>query len=253
MGLVARNPEQSLKIQSAGEVLGSPPVDANGVVYLESHTAPGEVVHHAQEYREGELVGWTFLDKPGPWALVRPGDPIDPCDPNWAAPEVVESMGVRIGDTTTPLPPIDDFAEELADMPFVPHATARLRFELVGTPAGQVLGDVRYVDGRRPYNRVVANWVETEPGEPAHDAPEIFLRMKFRNYLKMRTGELSHLEAIEDGGNVGESRWTLLLMLHGLAQHPTYRAMYRNLPHLPEELGWWGEAAPFVGSDQRPL
>lgn len=253
MGLVARNPEQSLKIQSAGEVLGAPPEDANGVVYLESHTPSGEVIHHAQEFEAGELVTWSLLDEPGPWALVRTGEPTDPCDPNWASAERVESMAVRIGNDTSPLPPVDDFAEGLADMPFVPHATARLRFELVGSPAGQILGDVRYVDGRRPQNRVVTNWTETEAGEPAHDAPEIFLRMKFRNYLKMRTGELSHLEAIEDGGDVGESRWTLLLMLHGLAQHPTYRSTYRNLTTLPEELGWWGEAAPFVGADQAPV
>ena len=54
--------------------------------------------------------------------------------------------------------------------------------------------------------------------------------MTFRNYLKMRTGELTALEAIEEGGTV-DARWTLLLMLHGLFQEPEY------IGHLPGPAG----------------
>ena len=60
--------------------------------------------------------------------------------------------------------------------------------------------------------------------------------MTWRNYLRMRTGELTALEAIEDGGVV-DARWTLLLMLHGLLQEPEYLAIYRDLPVIPDELG----------------
>ncbi len=253
MGLVARNPEQAIKIQSAGEVLGAPPADANGVVFLESIAEDGSVVHHAQEFTAGELITWTILSEPGPWALVHHGEPTDTCEVNWASPDQVASMQVRIGDVRTPLPPLDDLPDPLADMPFVPDATARLRFELFGSPAGQILTDVRFLDGRRPMSRVVANWTETEPGEPAHDAPELKIRVKFRNYLKLRTGEMNSLEAAEDGGDVGDTRWTLLLLLHGLLQTEAYSEMYRSLPVLPPELGWWGEAAPFIGSNAAPV
>jgi hypothetical protein len=76
--------------------------------------------------------------------------------------------------------------------------------------------------------------------------------MAFRNYLRMRAGEMGALEAIAEGGDVGDTRWTMLLLLHGLLQEDAYVAAYRSLPVMPVELGWWGEAAPFVPSDARP-
>ena len=47
------------------------------------------------------------------------------------------------------------------------------------------------------------------------------------------------------GGTV-DARWTLLLMLHGLLQEPEYMGIYRDLPVIPDELGWWGEVAPWI-------
>ncbi len=76
--------------------------------------------------------------------------------------------------------------------------------------------------------------------------------MTFANYLRMRTGERTALEAIADGGDVGDTRWTLLLLLHGLVQAEKYVSAYRALPVMPPELGWWGEAAPYVASDLVP-
>jgi hypothetical protein len=35
-------------------------------------------------------------------------------------------------------------------------------------------------------------------------------------------------------------------MLHGLLQEPEYLGIYRDLPVLPDELGWWGEVAPWI-------
>ena len=71
------------------------------------------------------------------------------------------------------------------------------------------------------------------------------IAMTWRNYLLMRAGELTALEAIEDGGIV-DARWTLLLLLHGLLQEPEYVSVYRSLPVIPAELSWWGEVAPWI-------
>lgn len=255
MGLVARNPEQMLKEQGSGALGDAPPLYASGTVHHDSVQPDGSVLHHRQRFDSGELVEWTLVDEPGPWALVRAGEPGAPCPVQRTTPEALELIGVRLGTERYDLPPLDDFADPgWNDLERVPDATARLRFELTGSPAGRILCDIRYQDGIRPMHRVVAGWPErTEEGEPAHDAPEMSVRMTFRNYLRMRAGEISSLEAIEDGGDVGDTRWTLLLLLHGLVQSEPYVAVHRRLPVIPAELRWWGEAAPFVPADSEPL
>jgi hypothetical protein len=128
-----------------------------------------------------------------------------------------------------------------------------LRFELLDTPVGRIVCDVRYENGRRPLGRVVGEWSErTSPAEPAHEAPEMTVRMTYRSYLRLRAGDLDYLEAVADGGDVGDTRWTLLLLLHGIVQGEQYVATYRGLPRMPEELGWWGQAAPHIPSDAVP-
>ena len=143
---------------------------------------------------------------------------------------------------STLLPPLDDLPDPAFDeLEFVPDATARLRFELTGTPVGNMRCDIRYQDGRRPLGRVVTDWPDTTAGEPAHEAPLIHVGVSFANYLQMRTGEKSYLEAIADGGTVGDTRWTLLLLLHGIVQQQRYTDAYRALTVFPEELGWWAK------------
>jgi hypothetical protein len=254
MGITARNPEEQTRQQGSGELLGAPPSYATGEVNLESVLDDGTVVRHRQQFEAGRLVDWKVVGEAAAWAIVRPGPPELPCPHARANPEEVEAVSVRIGDRVGPLPPLDDLAHPDWDrLPYVPDATARLRFELSGSPVGRVLVDIRYQDGKRPMAVVVSEWPErTEPGEPAHDAPEMRVTMTFRNYLRMRAGELTALEAIADGGDVGETRWTMLLLLHGLLQEDAYVEAYRSLPVLPAEAGWWGEAAPFVPSDARP-
>lgn len=252
MGLLARNPQHDQREQGSGEALGGPPQYASGVVHHDSVSDDG-VVHHVQRFSEGQLVEWTISDTPGPWALVRPGTPTTPCPVGSATPEDVAGVKVRIGTDHYQLPPMDDFAHEAFEqLEYVPDATARLRFEVSGSPVGTILCDVRYLDGRRPMARVVPAWVDTVEGEPAHGAPLIQVGVSFANYLRMRTGEKTALEAIADGGNVGDTRWTLLLLLHGIYQQQPYVDAYRSLPAMPAELGWWGEAAPFVESDLTP-
>jgi len=254
MGLVAKNPQEQTKEQGSGALLGAPPAYATGVVHHDAVADDGTVTHHAQRFEAGQLVEWSVSGAPGPWALVRPGGPTERCPHGMATPAEVEAVKVRIGDDLLVLPPLDDLPAPAFDLlETVPDATARLRFELTGTPVGRILCDIRYRDGKRPMGIVVPEWPPTTgAGEPAHDAPEMQVRMSFRNYLKMRTGELTALEAIADGGDVGNTRWTLLLLLHGLIQSEPYVAAYRGLPVLPDALGWWGEAAPFVSADAAP-
>jgi hypothetical protein len=246
MGIVAKGAQEHTRQQHVGREVNPRPPYATGVVHHDAVADDGSVVHHHQRFDRGELVEWVRDDEPGPWALVRDGEPFEPFPTSLAGPTEAGRVRVRLGDEVHPLPPLDDLASpRWAELPFVPDATARLRFELTGTPLGPLAVDIRYQDGRRPVAELVDDWDDTAEGEPAHGAPELHIVMTFRNYLRMRAGELTALEAIEDGGRV-DARWTLLLLLHGLLQEPTYVDIYRSLPVLPVELGWWGEVAPWI-------
>ena len=252
MGLLARNPQHDRREQGSAEPLGAPPQYATGTVHHDAITPEG-VLHHTQRFEQGRLVEWSLDPGPGPWALVTHGEPTDPYHRGPATAAQVSSARIRTGDTEMPMPPLDDLPDpRFEELDHVPDATARLRFEIASSPVGDVLCDVRYEEGRRPWAKVVDEWLPTRSGEPAHGAPEIHVGVSFANYLRMRTGERSSLEAIADGGTVGETRWTLLLLLHGIYQQPRYMEIYRSLPRVPEELGWWGEAAQFIPTDATP-
>lgn len=246
MGLVAKKPEQTQRQQGGGEVANPRPEYATGTVHHDAVAEDGTVVHHHQVFDRGLLVDWVRDDEPGPWALVRPGDPFQPFDASPPSAEEIDAVKVRIGDEVFNLPASDDLnAQGWDELPEVPDATARLRYELTGSPVGAMRIDVRYLDGRRPNPRFVTAWAPTVEGEPAHGAPEMGISMTWRNYLRMRAGEVTPLEAIEEGGDV-DAGWTLLLLLHGLLQDPVYVSIYRGLPRMPDELGWWGEVAPWI-------
>lgn len=252
MGLLARNPQHDQREQGSGEPVGEPPPYATGVVHHDAITDSG-VVHHLQRFEAGHLVDWTISEDPGPWALVRTGEPGQPYPAGRATVASVQEASIRVGDRRLVMPPSDDLPDpRFGELEHVPDATARLRFEVTSSPVGDILCDVRYVEGARPWARVVPEWTETRPGEAAHGAPLIHVGVSFANYLRMRTGERSSLEAIADGGTVGETRWTLLLLLHGIYQQERYVEIYRSLPVVPPELGWWGEAAAFVPPDAAP-
>ncbi len=224
------------------------PEYATGTVHHEAVLADGQVLHHHQVFDRGVLVDWIEDDEPGPWALIRPGSPLRSCPAGVASPEAVAEVKIRLGTDVIDLPLLDDLPAPVFDtLAHVPDATARLRFEVYGTPVGIQRCDVRYVDGSRQAWLVEEweDWSQVDDGEPAAGAPEMGVSMSFRNYLAMRSGEATALEAIEDGGVV-DARWTLLLLLHGLIQSPEYVAAYRSLPRLPPELGWWGAVAPLI-------
>jgi hypothetical protein len=249
VGFVAQFRNQVGREQGSGDLAGEQgrplPPYATGTVHHDSVLDAGTVVHHHQVFEVGRLVAWEQDDLPGSWALVRTGDPLAPCPTGAASPELVASTHLRLGERTLPIPLLDDLPAPAFDaLAHVPDATARLRFEVFGTPVGVQRCEVRYQDGARTA-WLVEDWVDPTEDEPAFGAPEMHVTMTFRNYLAMRSGAATALEAIEDGGTV-DARWTLLLLLHGLIQSPEYVAAYRSLPVLPAELGWWGEVAPLI-------
>jgi hypothetical protein len=250
MGFVSQYRQRVVKEQGSGETVPDLPAYATGTVHHDAVLDDGTVVHHHQTFEAGRLVAWEQDDTPGPWALVRPGDALTPFHRGVASPELVASVRVRLGDELVELPPLDDaHATVWSTLPHVPDATASLRYELTGSPVGVVRVDVRYVDGARAVCEVVEEWpgIPDDGDEPAAGAPQLGVTMTWRNYLRLRAGEATALEAIEEGGTV-DARWTLLLLLHGLLQEPEYVAAYRSLAVLPPELGWWGEVAPWIGT-----
>ena len=248
MGFVSpsgRSDQQSRREDGSGQLDVQLPDYATGTVHHEAVLDDGTVAHHHQVFDRGVLVDWIEDDEPGPWALIRPGSPLTPCPSGVATPGDVAAARLRLGDDVVDLPLLDDLPALAFDsLAHVPDATARLRFEVMATPVGIQRCEVRYVDGSRTA-WLVEDWEDPEEGQPAFGAPEMHVTMTFRNYLKMRSGQATALEAIEDGGTV-DARWTLLLLLHGLIQSPEYVAAYRGLPRLPDELGWWGEVAPLI-------
>jgi hypothetical protein len=245
MGLVAKQPESSQRQQTGGEPENPRPEHATGTVHHDAVLPDGTVVHHHQSFDRGLLTEWERDSEPGPWALVRPGDPFVAFDAGPVEPKVAAGVKVRIGDDLLDLPALDDLSEPgWEQLSPVPDATVRLRFELSDSPVGLQLLDTRYQDGRRTA-RFVTEWSPTVEGEPAHDAPDLHVQMTWGNYLRMRSGELTALEAIEDRGSV-DGRWTLLLLLHGLVQQEESMAISRSLPRMPEELTWWGEIARWI-------
>ncbi|HMR96171.1 MAG TPA: hypothetical protein PKE05_11560 [Microthrixaceae bacterium] len=237
--------EESTREDGSGQLDLHLPEYATGTVHHQAILEDGTVVHHHQRFESGVLVDWIEDDEPGPWALIRPGSPLRPCPGGVADPDDVTGAALRLGDEIRPLPLLDDLpSPAFESLARVPHATARLRFEVFATPVGTQRCDVRYHDGSRTA-WLVSDWTDPAEDEPAFGAPEMHVSMSFRNYLKMRSGQATALEAIEDGGSV-DARWTLLLLLHGMIQSPEYVAAYRGLPVLPDELGWWGEVAPHI-------
>ncbi len=247
MAVVAKGGQQTVRQQAGGGQVENPrPEYATGTVHHDTITADGEVVHHHQRFDRGLLVEWERDDEPGPWALVRHGDPFDPFSTELPGEAALDAVKVRIGTAELDTPPLDDLRLDGWDrLPHVPDATARLKFELTGSPVGPLALDIHYVDGARVVAEVIDDWAELDRGAPAHGAPEMHIVMTWRNYLRMREGEVTALEGIEEGGNV-DARWTLLLLLHGLLQETDYVRLYRSLPAMPAELGWWGEVAPWI-------
>ncbi|MFM7063555.1 MAG: hypothetical protein ACKO04_08705 [Actinomycetes bacterium] len=245
MGLVARTAKAQdavpLLLQQMASGDRSVPY-ATGVVHVESDDEPGQVRH--LRFEQGRLVDDTVDDQPADWALVRPGPVRAPFSGELARPADLQGWAVRLGDLRTPLPPLDDVASDaLAHLRPVPDADLALRFRIVGSPAGMVLLELPYLSGQRVAARLVEEFGERV--DPVPDgAADSTCDLTWRNYLRVRAGTLDPLESGAQG--TVEGHWTHLLLLHGLLQMPEHVAAWSSLPELPEELGWFGEVAPWA-------
>src|SRR6478752_2072837 len=129
MGYTARFREQHLNTELSGATIVELPEYATGTVHHDAVLDDGAVVHHHQVFDAGRLVEWAEDERPGPWALVRPGDPHQRYPRVVATPEDSEAVFVRVGDERLVLPPIDDFTTPDFDaLDDIPDATAWLRF-----------------------------------------------------------------------------------------------------------------------------
>ena len=125
MGIIANKTEAYVRQQLAGEGVNPRPAHATGTVHHDAVLEDGTVIHHHQVYETGELVEWVRDDAPGPWALVRHGDPFQPFAPSLPGLPQVRAAQVRLGERTVELPPLDDmYSPRWDELPTVPDATA---------------------------------------------------------------------------------------------------------------------------------
>ncbi len=97
MAIVARKDQQSTRQQQLGEGAAPRPEYANGVVHHDAVAEDGSVLHHHQTFESGRLVAWERDDAPGPWALVRPGDPFAAWPSTPPGPAEAAAVSVRLG------------------------------------------------------------------------------------------------------------------------------------------------------------
>ena len=245
MGVLARvgKQEDAAPLLLQQMAAGDRPVPyATGEVHVESDDDPGAVRH--MQFDHGRLVADRVDDRPADWALLRPGPVRAPFSGELVRPEDLQGWAVRLGADRTPLPPLDDVASDaLAHLRPVPDADLALRFRIVGSPAGMVLLELPYLAGQRVAARVVEEFGDRVDPVPDGSADST-CDLTWRNYLRVRAGVLDPLESGAQG--TVEGHWTHLLLLHGLLQMPEHVAAWSSLPDMPEELGWFGEVAPWV-------
>lgn len=255
MGFVTpqSNPDQE---RDAGGALGQvdPPelAVATGVVHLEWVEADGSITSHHQEFNKGRLVTWQADSSTAPWALQRPRT-VDLVEPNGSTKiETLDQVMLRVGSDLHPIPPVEDVRDQRwHDMPTIPDATLRVRFEMLNSPIGTMMIDVRYVDGVRVECFYVNEWVPLEEGDSTFGSPDIHIGIQWGNFMKLCAREMTALEAIEDGGSI-DARWTSLLLIHGLMQQPEFTDLYKTYVSVPEPLLWWGQVAGYVSPDLDP-
>lgn len=255
MGFVTpqSNPDQERDTGGAtGQVDPPELLGATGVVHHEWEETDGSITSHHQEFNNGRLVRWETDKDRAPWALRRPRE-IEIVDAQGVLlPEFVEQVQLRIGDDLHAIPPAEDVADpRWHDVPKIPDATLRVRFELLHSPVGTMMIDVRYVDGIRVDCFFVNEWVPLHDGDTTFGSPDIHIGMPWGNFMKLRARKMTALEAIEAGGSI-DARWTSLLLIHGLMQQPEFTELYKSYVDVPSELLWWGQVNGYVSPDLDP-
>jgi hypothetical protein len=109
-----------------------------------------------------------------------------------------------IGDTT-----------EIDGLPTIPDATLTTQFQLFAGPFGTVRFWWSFVDG-----------LSTDMAFGDHPEPDVFVRIRFQRMVGVRRGDISVLEALEDGGAIDGGVGPLML-LAGLQESPELLAAGR--------------------------
>ena len=168
------------------------PEYATGTVHHDTVLDDGTVVHHHQGFEAGRLVEWAEDDEPGPVGAgaARRSVPAVPVVVAVASPDS-ESVFVRIGDERLALPPIDDFTTP--DFDALEDDSRRDGVPPLRVDCTRRSGPSTATSATRTASggaELVGDWPERREGERADDAPELHIAMTWRNYLRMRTGEL---------------------------------------------------------------
>jgi len=121
------------------------------------------------------------------------------------------------GATVTGRPSPMDIADtaELDRLPSIPDATLATQFQFFAGPFGSVRFWWTFVDGR-----------STGMGFGTHAEPDVFVRIRFQRMVGVRRGDLSVLEALEDGG-IADGGVGPLMLLAGLQESPELLAAGR--------------------------
>jgi len=121
------------------------------------------------------------------------------------------------GETVTGRPsPLDiDDTAELDELPVIPDATLTTQFQLYAGPFGTLRFWWEFVDGR-----------STGMAFGDHAEPDVHVRIRFQRMVGVRRGDISVLEALEDGGTVDGGVGPLML-LAGLQESPELLAAGR--------------------------
>ncbi|MDQ6696544.1 MAG: hypothetical protein M3Z46_03700 [Actinomycetota bacterium] len=129
-------------------------------------------------------------------------------------------------------PPLDmrDTAE-MALLPEVPGATVVTQFEFSGGPFGHISFWESFEDGRC-----------TELDFGRHAEPDVTIAISFQRMVHVRTGAMTILEALENGGRVDGALGPIMLTA-GLEESPELRAVERACGPAGAVLAKVGEVA----------
>lgn len=127
--------------------------------------------------------------------------------------DVFEALTVAYpaeGSVITGRPSPFDIADtdELDRLPTIPEATLTTQFQLAAGPFGPLRFWWTFTDGR-----------STELAWGAHAEPDVFVRIRYQRMVAVRQGDITVLEALEDGGHVDGGVGPLML-LAGLQESP---------------------------------
>jgi hypothetical protein len=171
-----------------------------------------------QVVEEGRVVAWDAGDVDDPDIEVRWGDVARAAATYRGELSGTDALAavrvVAAGEAEISPPPLElASVPELDGLPFVPGASVRVQYELAAGPFGGVSFWTTFSDGR-----------SAGMGFGTLSDPDAIVRITFSSMAAVRAGEMTVLQALEDGGRV-EGAVGPLMVLAGLQESPELRAV----------------------------